>query len=140
MIENFNRVISARCYVDKVRGFSCSLSVECVADSGSLEGCFLFVVGSPSKILTVDNLRKRNIIIVDRCCLCKRDGETVDHLILYCDVASTLWIHVFTRFGMSWVVPKRVIDLFACWWKSGKPRSAAVWKMVPTCIFWCLER
>jgi hypothetical protein len=25
------------------------------------------------KILTVDNLRKRHIIIVDRCCLCKRD-------------------------------------------------------------------
>jgi hypothetical protein len=55
------------------------------------------------KILTVDNLRKRNIIIVDRCCLCKRDGEIVDHLLLHCDVASTLWIHVFTRFGMSWV-------------------------------------
>jgi hypothetical protein len=52
------------------------------------------------KILTVDNLRKRNIIIVDRCCLCKRDVETVDHLLFHCDVASTLWIHVFTRFGI----------------------------------------
>jgi hypothetical protein len=68
---------------------------------------------------------------VDRCCLCKRDGETVNHLLLHCDMASTLWIHVFSRFGMSWVMPKRVIDLFACWWKSGRPRSAAVWKMVP---------
>jgi hypothetical protein len=67
------------------------------------------------KILTVDNLRKRNIIIVDRYCLCKRDGETMDHLLLRCDVASTLWIHVFTRFSMSSVMPKRVINLFACW-------------------------
>jgi len=62
------------------------------------------------KILTVDNLRKRSIIIVDRCCLCKRDGKTVDHLLLYCDVVSTLCTHVFTLFGMSWVMPKRVID------------------------------
>jgi hypothetical protein len=41
------------------------------------------------KILTVDNLKKRKIIIVDRCYLCKRDGESVDHLLLHCDVAST---------------------------------------------------
>jgi hypothetical protein len=64
------------------------------------------------KILTMDNLRKMHIIIVDRCCLCKRDGESVDHLLLHCDVASALWNHIFTRFGMSWVILKRVIDLF----------------------------
>jgi hypothetical protein len=89
------------------------------------------------KILTADNLRKRKTIIVDRCYLCKRDGESVDHLLLHCDVASTQWNLVFSRFGMSWVMPSRVIDLFACWWKAGRPRSAAVWKMVPICIFWC---
>jgi len=90
------------------------------------------------KILTADNLRKRKIIIVDRCYLCKRDGETVDHLLLHCDVASTLWNHVFSRFGMSWVMPRRVVDLFSCWWKAGRSKSAAVWKMVPICILWCV--
>jgi hypothetical protein len=89
------------------------------------------------KILTVDNLRKRKIIIVGRCYLCKRDGESVDHL-LHCDVASTLWNHVLSWFGMSWVMPRIVIDLFACWWKAGRPRSAAVWKIVPICILWCV--
>jgi hypothetical protein len=67
------------------------------------------------KILTVDNLRKRHIIIVDRCCLCKRDEESMDHFLLHCDVASALWNHIFTQFGMSRVMPKGVIDLFACW-------------------------
>jgi hypothetical protein len=67
------------------------------------------------KILIVDNLRKRHIIIVDKCFLCKRDGESVNHLLLHCDVASTMWNNIFTRFGMSWVMPSRVIDLFACW-------------------------
>jgi len=44
----------------------------------------------------------------------------VDHLLLHCDVASTLWNLVFSRFGMSWVMPRRVIDLFACWWKANE--------------------
>jgi len=66
------------------------------------------------KILTVDNLRKRHVIIVDRCCLCKRNGKLVDHLHLHCDVAFALWNSLFTRFRMSWVMPRRVIDLFAC--------------------------
>jgi hypothetical protein len=70
---------------------------------------------APDKILTVDNLRKMHIIIVDKCCLCKRDGELVDHLLLHCDVASALWNTLFTRFGMSWVMPRRVFDLFVCW-------------------------
>jgi hypothetical protein len=86
---------------------------------------FFAWTGALGKILTVDNLRKRKIIIVDRCYLCKRDGESVDYL-LHCDVASTLWNLVFLWFGMSWVMPRRVINLFACWWKAERPRSAAV--------------
>jgi hypothetical protein len=62
----------------------------------------------------------------------------VDHLLLHCDVAFTLWNHVFSRFDMSWVMPRRVVDLFACWWKVGRSRSAAAWKMVPICILWCV--
>jgi hypothetical protein len=92
------------------------------------------------KILTVDNLRKRHIIIVNRCCLCKRDEEFVDHLLLHCDVAYALWTNIFNCFGMSWVMPIRVIDLFTCWWKFGRLRSASIWKMVPICIFWCVWR
>jgi hypothetical protein len=29
-------------------------------------------------------------------------------------------------------------DLFACWWTAGRPGSAVIWKMVPTCILWCV--
>jgi hypothetical protein len=39
------------------------------------------------KILTMDNLRKRHVILMDRYCKCKRNGESVDHLLLHCDVA-----------------------------------------------------
>jgi len=51
---------------------------------------FLAWTAALGKILTVDNLRKQKIIIVDRCYLCKRDGKFVDHLLLHYDVASTL--------------------------------------------------
>jgi hypothetical protein len=92
------------------------------------------------RILTLDNLRKRNLIIVDRCCLCKRDGESVDHILLHCNLASALWNNIFSRFGISWVMPRSVLDLVACWWKSGRSGSATSWKMVPICLFWCIWR
>jgi hypothetical protein len=66
------------------------------------------------KILTLDNFRKRHVILVDRCCMCSRNGELVDRL-LHCDVAYALWSTLFTRFGLSWVMSRRVFDLFACW-------------------------
>jgi len=42
------------------------------------------------KILTLDNLRKMHVILVDRCCMCKQNRESVDHLLLHCDVAYAM--------------------------------------------------
>jgi hypothetical protein len=64
--------------------------------------------------------------------MCKRNEESVDHLLLHCDVASAIWSAFFSRFGMSWVMPRRVGDMYDCWWSFGKPKSAVVWK-------WCLH-
>jgi hypothetical protein len=33
---------------------------------------------------------------------------------------------------------RHVIDLYDCWWSSGKPMSVVVWKVVHTCLFLCL--
>jgi hypothetical protein len=52
------------------------------------------------KILIMDNLRKQHVIVVDRCCMCKRNGESVDHFLLKCKVAGTLWDVFFSRFGL----------------------------------------
>jgi hypothetical protein len=91
-----------------------------------------------SKILTIDNLRRRGMIVVNRCLLCESDGESVDHLLLHCGVANALWNFTFSRFGLYWVMPGSVRELFACWWSSGRSRSAVVWKMVPLCLMWCI--
>lgn len=42
------------------------------------------------KILILDNLRMRNVIVVDWCCMCNKNGESIDHL-LYFEVATELW-------------------------------------------------
>lgn len=34
------------------------------------------------RIFTINNLRKRNIIVVEWCCMCKRSGKIVDYYIL----------------------------------------------------------
>jgi hypothetical protein len=39
-----------------------------------------------TKILTHDNLRKRSILIVEWCCMCTKNGESVNHLLLHCEV------------------------------------------------------
>jgi hypothetical protein len=102
------------------------------------KAAFFVWTAALGKILTQDNLRKRHVIVINRCCMCKKTEETVDHLLLHCDVVSVVWNSLFSCFGVSWVMPRRVIDLLACWWSSGRSRSAVVWKMAPICIFWCL--
>jgi hypothetical protein len=42
------------------------------------------------KILAIDNLRKRYVIVIDRCYMCKRNGESVDHLLHHCEAACAL--------------------------------------------------
>lgn len=63
------------------------------------------------KILTLYNLMKRHVIVINRCCLCKKTEKSMDHLLLDCDVASALWTTIFSHFGMSWVMPRQVINL-----------------------------
>jgi hypothetical protein len=91
------------------------------------------------QILTVDNLRRRRIIIVSWCCMCKEDGETVDHLLLHCDFAKELWDMVFVLFGLHWVMPRRVIELFACWQGNfGRHQHINIWRAIPHCLMWCV--
>jgi len=46
----------------------------------------------------------------------------------------------FSRFGLSWVMPRRVVDLYGCWWTADDTQNSAMWKMLPSCLLWCLWR
>ena len=47
------------------------------------------------KILTVENLSKRHIILMSWCCMCQGDRETVDRLLLHYLIAKELWEKVY---------------------------------------------
>ena len=55
---------------------------------------------SLGKILTTDNLRKRRVLVLDWCYMCKSCGESLDHLLFHCPIACELWSLVFCLFGI----------------------------------------
>jgi hypothetical protein len=89
------------------------------------------------KILTHDNLRRRGIVVVKWCIMCKRHGESVDHLLLHCDVARVVWSYFFSLFGVEWVMPSSVLDLLSgCGTLLGHGSAIRIWKQVPLCVLW----
>jgi hypothetical protein len=89
-------------------------------------------------ILTMDNLRKRKIM-VGWCFMCKKSGETVDNLMLHCVIASALWYSIFYLFGLALVMSRWLRDLLACWRKKiGNSQIEDLWKMIPLCLMWCI--
>jgi hypothetical protein len=56
------------------------------------------------KILTLDNLYKRIIIVVEWCYMCKQSSEFVNHLLLHSEVARASWrdIYSLTYTGHVW--------------------------------------
>ena len=43
----------------------------------------------------MNNLQKRNIFIVEWCCMCKNNWESADHLLLQCDYAQVYGVLLF---------------------------------------------
>ena len=83
----------------------------------------------------------RNIYIVNRCCMCKNIWESVGHLLLFCSYAYNLWTFVFSLFGVSWVMPKQVVDLLACCNRGvgSKCWATVIWGAIPQCIMWTIS-
>ena len=78
-----------------------------------------------------------SLIVLDWCYMCKRCGESVDHLLLHCSKAWELWSLVSCLFGIQWVIPHIVLELFEAWQgKFGHHCHIDVWKLVPHCLIW----
>ena len=71
-------------------------------------------------------------------CLCGR--QTVDHLLIHCDVAYVLGNLIFWTFGIHWVLPRRVADHSFVWRNSFGRHSLGIWNVVPLCLLWILRK
>lgn len=65
--------------------------------------------------LTLDKLETRKHIIVNGCPLCLTDEETVNHLLIHSSFATRIWSSVLYRFGVQWVMPRIISELFQQW-------------------------
>ena len=89
-------------------------SLEKHMEEGSpLEWLSLFGLQLGGKCMTIDNIKKRKVWILNWCYMCECNSESVDHLFLHCLVAMDLWSMVLGLFGVSWVIPKSVVGLLA---------------------------
>ena len=97
-----------------------------------LRVAFFVWTAALGKILTIDNLRKRKVRIIDWCYMCKCNGESIDHLLLHCLIASDLWSMISVLFQVSWVMLKSVVELLACWQGHfGHLRNGHIWMVIP---------
>ena len=72
---------------------------------------FLLWTTVHGRILTLDNLILRGRSLVNRCCMCYYNAESMDHIFVHCPVAHLLWVHMLQVLEIQWVMPDSVESL-----------------------------
>ena len=90
------------------------------------------------QILTLDNLMLRGHPLVNRCCLCCCNSESVDHLLLFCPITHSLWMSMLRLFGIDWVMPGSVVELLFSWYHWIGKHSSDIWDLVLGCLMWTI--
>ena len=90
------------------------------------------------QILTLDNLMLRVRPLANRCCLCCCNAESVDHLLLFCPIAHSLWMYMLRLFGIIWVMLGLVEDLLFCWYHWLGKHSSDIWDLALGCLMWTI--
>lgn len=68
--------------------------------------------------------------------MCQCSGETMDHLLLHCEVAYILSSVVFKMFGTRWVLSSMVADLLFSWRNWFGKHWLDVRILTPLCLKW----
>lgn len=90
-------------------------------------------------IITIDNLRRNNVLTVNACPLCLKVKESMDHLLLACDTAQGLWRAFLVLFGCEWVLSRRVDEHFQSWNLAvDSKRGRMMWRLSLMADLWSL--
>lgn len=82
-------------------------------------------------ILTIDKLRARGQIIVNRCYLCM--NESCKHLLRWCPIAYGLWSMIYELLRIDWVMVRSVYGEIWTWKGSSVKRNVV--NLIPLTIF-----
>ena len=74
--------------------------------------------------------------MVNRCCMCGCNEESVDHLLIYCPIAHSLWVHMLQILRIQWVMPSSMESLMFCWSHWLRKFNSDKWNMIPGCLMW----
>jgi ribonuclease HI len=105
---------------------------------------FFFWTLYQNKILTGENLCKRNILSPHRCVFCKKALETTTHIFLECEYAQKTWTSFLTDLKVRPPANSTISEMFVSW-NASYPHSIAakslwskVWTAVPKYVCWKL--
>jgi hypothetical protein len=90
------------------------------------------------KILTKDNLKKRNWKDSQDCCFCGCD-ETIDHLFFHCPIARYVWRVIQVALNLV-VIPKSIRDLCDGWLSKHKDIITNLLLFGCGAVFWAIWR
>ena len=95
---------------------------------------FFIWTAALGKILTSDNLIKRGYSLLSWYCMCRRSGETVDHLLIHCSVAAELWNLYLGCLGFNGYYKRRFLIYYVGQWVADG-RIKFFFKCMESCSF-----
>ena len=63
----------------------------------------------------MDCINRRGFCLANKCYLCLLDEEFIDHILLHCELARSLWNLLFSLFGVSCVLTYLVREALLGW-------------------------
>ena len=101
-----------------------------------LSVAFFLWTAAHGRILTLDNLMLKGRPLANWCCMCCCDGKSIDHLLLHCPVAHSLWAFMLQAFGIYWVMSGLLAGLLSSWHQWLGKHNSEIWNLVLGCLMW----
>jgi hypothetical protein len=77
---------------------------------------FIWLVAQ-NRCWTADRLAKSDLNHPSKCTLCDEEAETINHLLVSCVFARSLWYMMLRKFGMHSLAPQPGATSFLEWWE-----------------------
>lgn len=94
------------------------------------------------RILTIYNLNKRGFSFSNRCELCYKDMESIDHIFLHCSYAQEIWDAILKDLKVYWIHPKTMRNFMDSCTMSpySHPFAKNMWLQIPPIMAWNIQK